>query len=52
MSFDSEKEIAVTVSVGVASGAVDVDKIVREADAALYEAKAAGRNRVIVAGAA
>jgi diguanylate cyclase (GGDEF)-like protein len=45
---DGEK-ISVTVSVGVASGSGDIDAIVRTADAALYEAKAAGRNREVSA---
>ena len=43
----------VTVSVGVASRTFDnaiqeVQALVRHADEALYEAKAAGRNRVVV----
>lgn len=36
---------AVTVSVGVASGVTDATSLYARADAALYEAKAAGRNR-------
>jgi two-component system, cell cycle response regulator len=43
------ERIPVTVSVGVAAGTDDVDTMVRHADAALYEAKAAGRNRVVSA---
>jgi len=39
-------EITVTVSVGVAVGSDDVDGLLRQADAALYEAKQAGRDRV------
>jgi PleD family two-component response regulator len=35
------------VSVGVASGAVG-DRVVKDADAALFEAKSSGRNRVAV----
>jgi two-component system cell cycle response regulator len=41
--------VHVTVSVGAASGHDDIDALVREADAALYAAKAAGRDRVVVA---
>jgi len=40
-------EVAVTVSVGVATGTDDIESIVRDADTALYEAKAAGRDRVV-----
>jgi diguanylate cyclase (GGDEF)-like protein len=42
------RELVVTISVGVAevSGEVSITEAVRAADAALYRAKAAGRNRV------
>ena len=45
-----DRVISVTVSVGAASGHGDTDLLVREADAALYAAKAAGRNVVVTAG--
>jgi diguanylate cyclase (GGDEF)-like protein len=46
--------VSVTISIGVAisgEGAVDTDELVAQADAALYTAKAAGRDRVVVAAA-
>ncbi len=46
--------VTVTVSIGVAvsrSGVVDTDDLVSKADAALYNAKAAGRDRVVVGNA-
>ena len=42
------RDLTVTVSVGAASNDGDVDALVREADAALYAAKNAGRDRVVV----
>lgn len=48
-----EERIHVTASFGLAcregSGGGDLDSLLAEADAALYEAKAAGRNRVVTA---
>jgi two-component system cell cycle response regulator len=41
--------ITVTVSVGVAESDGDVEQVLRDADTALYEAKAAGRDCVVVA---
>ena len=46
----SSQEISVTISVGVASATPDSahtgEDLIRQADAAMYEAKSAGRNRV------
>ncbi len=45
-------ELALTVSVGIAihpDSADDADSLLRAADSALYEAKAAGKNRVAIA---
>lgn len=47
-------DLACTVSAGVSSsqdGQAERDKLLRSADAALYQAKRAGRNRIVVASA-
>jgi diguanylate cyclase len=43
---DLSPGLAVSVSVGVASSGVSVDQVIKNADAALYDAKRLGRNRV------
>lgn len=48
----ARQSIGVTVSVGVASflpGEVELDAVIGRADAALYDAKRAGRNRAVLA---
>jgi diguanylate cyclase (GGDEF)-like protein len=50
----SQHELSVTVSIGVAEPGArnrEVDQVIAAADKALYRAKAAGRNRVELAGA-
>lgn len=49
VALDDARFVEVTVSVGAASGTDDIDAVVRRADAALYAAKDAGRDRVITA---
>jgi len=49
-----DETVSVTLSVGLAvggKGLLRTDNLVKDADAALYAAKAAGRNRVVAAGA-
>ena len=51
---DGDQVLHVSVSLGAAayptSGVADVDDLLRAADEAMYRAKAAGRNRVVLAG--
>lgn len=47
VAISEQRAIAITVSVGVASGAADHLHLLRQADAALYVAKTNGRNRVV-----
>jgi diguanylate cyclase (GGDEF)-like protein len=46
------REEGVTMSIGIASllcdGPVGVDQLIAKADAALYKAKAQGRNRIVI----
>lgn len=49
----AEARLTCTVSAGLAAGSPDVaniDRVLAEADRALYEAKRAGRDRIVVAG--
>lgn len=39
--------LKITISIGVASGSYDLATLLRDADVAMYQAKAAGRNRVL-----
>ncbi|MGN6610917.1 MAG: diguanylate cyclase [Angustibacter sp.] len=45
---DVQPGLGVSVSVGVAASDASADKVLKDADAALYEAKESGRNRVTV----
>ena len=51
--FTGEHAVAVTCSIGVAEWEAgdSIDELLRRADMALYEAKRAGRNKIIAAGA-
>lgn len=51
---DDGTAVRVTVSIGVSefgTGDIDMQTVIRRADGALYDAKAAGRNRVVAASA-
>ncbi len=54
VTLDSSTEIRVTISLGGVSfpsaGAADLDDLIRMADAAMYDAKNAGRNRLRLVG--
>lgn len=51
VTIDQHQEIRVTVSLGAvafsSTDVTDIDDLVRHADAAMYVAKAAGRNRFV-----
>jgi diguanylate cyclase len=51
-SMHHDQRIHVTASIGVAvwNGNASLDELIRRADNALYQAKAAGRNRVQITG--
>jgi diguanylate cyclase (GGDEF)-like protein len=49
ITFEDES-FTITASFGVASGACDIDTLVRQADIAMYQSKGSGRNRVVCAG--
>ena len=49
MNREIGRELWVTVSIGIASGSREsADELLRDADLALYEAKVAGKNRLVV----
>jgi diguanylate cyclase (GGDEF)-like protein len=44
-----DKQLSITVSIGVASGPYDLETLLPQADAAMYQAKTEGRNRTVTA---
>jgi diguanylate cyclase (GGDEF)-like protein len=44
-----DKQLSITVSIGVSSGSYDVETLLPQADAAMYRAKTEGRNRTVTA---
>jgi len=46
-----DKQLSITVSIGVASGSYNLETLLPQADAAMYQAKTEGRNRTVIAGA-
>lgn len=47
---DQDKQLSITVSIGVASGPYELGTLLPQADAAMYQAKTGGRNRTVTAG--
>lgn len=48
--ISQEKQMSITVSIGVTSGAYDLETLLPQADAAMYQAKTEGRNRTVTVG--